>query len=365
MNGAAWGGSEEWWYKIAPWMANNGYQVEVIWFFWKDKAIKTKALEAKNVVVTHLPNPANGSSFLKKIILNVKLGKQLSGIKWDSYDMVIVNQGGFEDVIHGHFKQLYKKLKRYILVCHNYTEDVNLNSKQKTNLQHWLNLSIKNLGASDKIFMALAKLGLVIRNSNTLINPITFPIPNELHALPSLENGIIFIMLAALDIERKAQDLLIKTLSGSKWKERRWQLHLYGEGKDKKPLKALIKDNDLGSKIILKGHSVDVKNAIINSHVLLQITHKDAMPLAVVEAMSLGRPCVVSDVGDMAYWVLDGINGFVCTNATVMEIEDVLEKIWVNQNVLAALGKKSFEIFNNKYPKNYEHDVAGVLIKCI
>ena len=37
MNGAAWGGSEEQWYKTALWMCRNNYKVAVCVFDWGEK----------------------------------------------------------------------------------------------------------------------------------------------------------------------------------------------------------------------------------------------------------------------------------------------------------------------------------------
>ncbi|MBK9532258.1 MAG: glycosyltransferase [Chitinophagaceae bacterium] len=53
----------------------------------------------------------------------------------------------------------------------------------------------------------------------------------------------------------------------------------------------------------------------------MQCTLIDAMPLSVVEAMAMARPCVVSNVGDMPAWIKDGISGFICKDITEAGIE--------------------------------------------
>ena len=67
-------------------------------------------------------------------------------------------------------------------------------------------------------------------------------------------------------------------------------LHLYGGGESEQKLKTLIAENNLGDKVILKGHTKDVRGALEEAHLLLQLTHIDAMPLAVVEAMAMAKP---------------------------------------------------------------------------
>ena len=45
-------------------------------------------------------------------------------------------------------------------------------------------------------------------------------------------------------------------------------------------------------KISLAGHTKDVKAALANAHLLLQMTHIDAMPLAVMDSF---MPCLTSN----------------------------------------------------------------------
>lgn len=75
----------------------------------------------------------------------------------------------------------------------------------------------------------------------------------------------------------------------------------------------------------------------------------------------MGRPCIVSKVGDMPVWVEDGENGFICAAVTVEEINDVMEKCWQQKNNWAAMGKNAFETFIKKYPQPYEEKIAEIL----
>jgi glycosyltransferase involved in cell wall biosynthesis len=158
-------------------------------------------------------------------------------------------------------------------------------------------------------------------------------------------------MLATLDVKRKAQDNLVKALSSPQWKERAWQLYLYGSGESEQQLKRLIEETKLSGKIILKGHTKDVKSALAEAHLLLQITHIDAMPLAVVEALAMAKPLVVSDVGDMPKWVTDEVNGWISNNASVESINETLEKAWQKRERWEEMGKISYQLFKEKFPE--------------
>jgi glycosyltransferase involved in cell wall biosynthesis len=157
-------------------------------------------------------------------------------------------------------------------------------------------------------------------------------------------------MLAALDNRRKGQDNLVKALSAKKWKNRNWQLYLYGSGESEQQLKSLVIDTNMSDKIFFKGHTTDVKGALAEAHLLLQMTHIDAMPLAVMEAIAMARPLVVSNVGDMPEWVTENVNGWISSDASVEAIDETLEKCWQNKDRWEKMGKNSYRIFKEKFP---------------
>jgi glycosyltransferase involved in cell wall biosynthesis len=274
-----------------------------------------------------------------------------------------VNQGGWEEILHSPFTHLYKKLPAYVLLNHNYNENAVLSFQKQKLLQQWISHAQMNFGATQKIFDVIErKFNISIYKKQTLINPITFQPDIQANPFPAfVDDTCIWVMLAELDTARKAQDILITALSSSKWKVRNWQLHLYGKGKHKDKLEKLIIELELENKVFLKGFTTNIKQTLLDCHLLLQCTLIDAMPLSVVEAMATGRPCIVSKVGDMPDWVEDGINGFICPALTVEGIDEVLENCWQQKNNWAAMGKNAFETFIKKYPQPYEEKIAEVL----
>jgi glycosyltransferase involved in cell wall biosynthesis len=348
MNGSAWGGSEEIWFQSVLWLAQRNYPVGVCCFNWPGKQDKLQQLKQAGCKLYLLP----GKNETKSIFGKWKLTKAVKVIPFSGYHTVIVNQGGWKDVVHGPFKKLYKRLPRYALTFHNYNAKEKLPGGKRNLLSNWIHNSYANLAATERVFSTLKEsYSLNAPNQAIVINPITFAPPESITPFATAhETKSIFCMLAALDTNRKAQDLLIKTLGQSKWKERNWELNLYGEGNDKVILEKAIIEQQLQSKIFLKGYTKDIKKVLAESHLLLQITHRDAMPLSVMEAMAMSRPVVISDVGDMALWVKQGANGWITPEVTVECINETLEIAWVNRHRWEEMGKKSFAIFKEKYP---------------
>ena len=350
MNGAAWGGSEELWYQTALYCATKGFEVGVCCFEWQEKKNKLKKLEETGCILYLLP----GKEETKKqgLFSSSRLNRNISSIPLEDFDIVIVNQGGWKDVAYSPFSKLYSRLKKYVLLFHNYNHYEKLSSTRKNTLRQWLDHAHKNLGATLKIFEGLEKIyGISVPRQQKLFNPLTISMPGIMEKYPPLKNGYYqFSVLAALDIERKAQDVLIRAFADPAWKERKVQLHFYGEGKDKAALEKLLKEMNAEKNIFIHGNAPDYVSALRNSHVVLQITHIDAMPITVLEAMAMAKPLVVSNVGDMPLWITEKRNGWICPHVTKATILQTLEKLWEARDKWAQMGMQSFLKFKEDFP---------------
>jgi len=361
MNGTAWGGSEEIWYKSALHVAGKNQKVGVCCFNWKGKEERLQQLQNAGCKLYLLPGKSETKSFWGKY----KLNKALHSIPFSDYNKVILNQGGWKDVTHGPFKKLHQKLPPYILLFHNYDTLEKLKSNKIKSLHNWVMNAEKNIGAADRIFSVIKNTcNLDIPRKYVLFNPVTIQLPDcPTPFTSSTEVKLEFTVLAELDVKRKAQDVLIKALSAEKWKSRNYTLNIYGNGKDKQILEKLIFDTGLSSKVFLKGFAKDVKEVLINSHVLLQLTHIDAMPISVTEAMAMSRAIIASNVGDMPLWINEGVNGWIAERVCIEEIDRVLENAWQQRNKLEEMGRESYKIFKQKYPEHpveYFLNLAGI-----
>jgi glycosyltransferase involved in cell wall biosynthesis len=364
MAGTPWGGSEEIWYKTALLAQQRGWKVDCAVYHWAEKEKRMQALIDGGAHIYYFPNKGRAKKNLLERIQNKfskqKIKKVIPTLPVKKYDIVVVNMGAFENTTPA-WRDFYKSLDRYIVLYHNYKEHEILKGVKKAAVQSWANNSLLNLFDANRIMEVLDKNSEIkIPNGGVLLNPLSFPVPSGPHPYPPLENGNYrFIMLAALEVWRKAQDNLVKALSSEKWKQRNWTLHLYGDGKDMEKLKELIQDSGLSNKVFLEGHTGNVKSALEKAHLLFQITHIDAMPLVVVEAMAMARAAVVSKIGDMPRWVNEGENGWVSPDASAEQIEATLEKAWQKRDQWQQMGENAFAVFQKKYPAPAEEILLG------
>lgn len=357
MKGAPWGGSEEFWYRLAIHMSRQGYKVDCCFFDWQQGKDEKKLALAQSGCILHLlPNPAGAKNYLHKLLIKSRIKKQLTRLVKPAYDMVCISQGGLVDVTYPMFNSMLPYLKKFVLLYHNYNDAQILSPSRKRSLYKWSQAASQNMAAAEKIFSTVQKIaGFQLTHQHVLTNPLTIPVQLHPCAWPPLnKNGnYVFIVIAQLDVERKAQDLLLKTLAAEKWKQRNWQLHIYGKGQDKELLSNLIISLNLQQKVLMKGHTSNVEEVLRQAHLLLQITHFDAMPISVTEAMSMARPCIVSTAGDMPLWIKEEEQGYVVPAVTQTDIDTVLEKAWQQKETWQQLGINAFKMFHNKYPHPY------------
>jgi glycosyltransferase involved in cell wall biosynthesis len=358
MKGAPWGGSEEFWYRMAMWMSQKGYQVECCFFDWpQGKQEQKKSLMEKGCRVHLLPHPSSAKNYLQKLFIKARIKKQLTQLAQQNYDLICISQGGLLDVTYPPFNSLLIHLKKFVLVYHNYNDLQVLSASRKRSFYKWSHAAIQNMVAAEKIFSAVKKIaGFELPAGHVLKNPITIPVQQQPCPWPTLnENGnYVWVAIGQLDVQRKAQDLLIKTLSAEKWTQRNWQLHLYGNGADKELLSRLVTQLNLQHKVFLEGHNSNVEEVLRRAHLLLQITHLDAMPLSVTEAMNMARPCIVSNVGDMPLWIRDEEQGYIVPALTEELVDATLERALAQNEKWQQLGVNAFNMFHEKYPVPYE-----------
>ena len=98
MNGAAWGGSEELWYCTALWMAKHGYKVGIGCYDWEEKKHRIEELKKNGCNIYLLPNR-------KGLFKKAAIKKALLSIPFDEYALTVVNQGGWEEILHPNLPQ--------------------------------------------------------------------------------------------------------------------------------------------------------------------------------------------------------------------------------------------------------------------
>jgi glycosyltransferase involved in cell wall biosynthesis/GT2 family glycosyltransferase len=122
--------------------------------------------------------------------------------------------------------------------------------------------------------------------------------------------------------------------------------------------------NALGRSVVLAGEAYgDLKTRIMAAHDIFVLpSRREAMSLAVLEAMRASLPVVSTDVGAMPEAVLDGVTGFLVPPDDPEALSRRLLELVRNAGLRSALGRAGRQRYEREFtPAVYEKNVGDIL----
>jgi len=355
MNGAAWGGSEELWSKAAARAASRGARVACAVFRWPEKAARLEALRGAGCEIFELPNGgrARGNPIEKleyETWTRLQRRRALGRLPAEQFDHVVVNQGGCQEVAARELAPFTGRLRWFALTYHSLADGLVLSRARAARLRDLVQRASANLFASARIAPVLeGLLGISIPRARVFVNPIGFEVETPPPPLPPAPPYRL-ATLSALQLRVKAQDRLVEALARPEWRDRPVELEIWGDGPDAAALRALVERLGLSSRVRLMGHADDPRAALVRAHLLVQASRVEAVGISVMEAMALGRPVLVSRVGDMPLWVEHGVGGIVCESADDVAVG--LEEAWARRADWARMGAAAHLAYRARCPRS-------------
>jgi len=201
-------------------------------------------------------------------------------------------------------------------------------------------VSERNLRVTERQIACDLPNACVVRNP---VNLTSFsPVPPPRSAVIKMAN------VARLEAHFKGQDLLLQTLSGESWKNRDWLMRFYGSGEDRSYLESLAKHYKIADRVEFCGHVRDVRSIWADNHLLVMASRSEGTPLALVEAMTCGRPSVVTDVGGNIEWVDEPATGFVAEAPSAYSLNNALERAWQARGDWESIGQRAHQVAMSK-----------------
>lgn len=169
--------------------------------------------------------------------------------------------------------------------------------------------------------------------------------------------------------EQKNHKLLIKSFSIFHKKHPDYTLTIYGEGPLRKELENLVEKLKIKDYVNLPGIEHDIKNKIYQSSVFVLSSDYEGMPNSLMEALTLGLPCISTDCpcGGPRALIKDGINGVLTEVGNVEMFAEKLSALVEDKEKLDNLSKNTQkyikDIDPHKINKEWEEYVKKVLSK--
>lgn len=161
--------------------------------------------------------------------------------------------------------------------------------------------------------------------------------------------------------EQKNQKLLIDAFYDFSKRHNDYNLIIYGEGPLRTELEEYIKSLNLETLVKLPGIIDNIADKIVDSSMFVFTSNYEGMPNALMEAMTLGIPCISTDCpcGGPREIIDNGINGFLVPVGEKNEIVSKMEEIIMDDvsqkfsiNAVEKMQLYKNDLINEKW-KNY------------
>ena len=110
------------------------------------------------------------------------------------------------------------------------------------------------------------------------------------------------------------------------------------------------------------GEKKDVRSSIANCSIYVLPSYREGTPRSVLEAMSMGRPIITTDVPGCKETVLEGKNGFLVPARNSKQLAEAMKSLADDQRLRSEFGTCSRTIAEQKYNvKNVNRDILRYL----
>ncbi len=360
MGGNPWGGSEHLWCELAKTALKGQHDVFISYYRWQSKPIEIKALEDLGIK-SFKRRRINYSTLYKKPIglLNKYLFSPLELshlLKTSKPNHILISMGSFSELEIKLYQKFFNNLNiPFSLIIHVNPEDRYFGFEVAKSIKVICEKA-SNIFFVSKRLLEISKrqIGYDFPNGKIINNPVNMTSFSKV-VYKGDKTVLNMACVGRLNTKVKGQSLLLQVLAQDKWKQRNWNLNIYGKGPDEVLLKYLCKNWNLESKVHFNGHVDDIRKDIWEKNqVLVMPSYFEGLPLALVEAMLCGRTAMSTDVGG-AIEILPEKLGFFSYGVNFSAIDKAMEHLWLEKDSLLEKGElatKEINAYLNSFP-NY------------
>lgn len=130
------------------------------------------------------------------------------------------------------------------------------------------------------------------------------------------------------------------------------KLILVGDGEERESLEKLAKQLNLGDHIIFTGYITKPDRYLECMDIFLLPSLSEGTSMTLLEAMSLSKPCVVTDAGGNSEIIKNDINGFVSENNNANLFAENILKLINSDKLMREFSRNNKEQFHQKFNVN-------------
>lgn len=181
---------------------------------------------------------------------------------------------------------------------------------------------------------------LALSNLAVVLNPVK-AYPFKAFDIPSTDISLLF--LGTITANKGVFDLVDYIQTNPHYMEHKIKLTICGEGESEKLLTYINKEHKV-NKIHFAGWVNGLKKdeLIWQSDIFILPSHYEGLPMAILEAMSAGKPIISTSVGGIPAVVKPGQNGWLIEPGKINQLDAVFDQIFKESDILRHYGKNAY-----------------------
>lgn len=334
-----WGGGEKWMLMAAKGLQDTGHSVIV--GCAKNSIIQNNA-KALNIHTENISFTSDidfiGFIRLKKVIKKYNISHIICGQNKDTKISSIAALNKEIKVIARHGLQLISNKIKYKIFFKRLIDGIITNSttiKDEYETYNWF----------PQNFIKVIYNGVEIPDLST-IDKIDF------HALLGIPKNTKTILSAGRLAKQKGFDTLIKAANLAKEHNKNWHFIVIGRGKLERKLKAEVSKLNLETKISFLGFQQNVLSFMKTADIFVLPSLYEGMPNAVLEAMSIGKCCITTNVNGNKELINNNVDGILIEPNNPQELFKTINTVFDNNELKSIIEQNALEKISKNFTIN-------------
>jgi glycosyltransferase involved in cell wall biosynthesis len=241
---------------------------------------------------------------------------------------------------HGRFHPDSSTWKRKLInpVLNNFTAQVTVISKAtKKALVEFENIPAKDI---DVIYNGIAPLSFDAAKAQALRQFLNIP-----------DNHTILGTVARFD-PIKNHTMMLKAFAKVLSQQPNCTLLIVGDGDERQNIENCITQLKISENVILAGYQAKPAEHIALMDLFLLSSLSEGTSMTLLEAMSMGKPCVVTDAGGNPEIICHNVNGIVTLNDNIEMFADAIKYMLQDTDKFKRYSQAASEIFKQQFTAN-------------
>ena len=182
---------------------------------------------------------------------------------------------------------------------------------------------------------------------------------SRIRAEYGIGEGEFLLVCAARLSEQKGIDILLTALGRALQNGVRCKCVIVGDGPLRQTLLDQAQKLGLQGSVFFTGFREDIRPYLHAGSAFILTSHKEGLPLAILEAMACGMPCIATDVGGTSEAVTDRLNGLLIPAGSVDRTVEAIGVLAANPEKCTQMSQASLE----RVRKEFDLETCMIEIK--